>query len=66
MRTPKADYATYLLGRPVEDWIADRRASGRTWRQVSQDLEEATGGKIRAAAESVRSWSLRNLQDDAA
>lgn len=66
MSTPKADYASHLLDRRVEDWIADRRAAGRSWRQIAADLEEATGGKIRAVPESVRSWSLGNRQDDAA
>lgn len=65
MSTPKADYASHILERRVEDWIADRRAAGRTWRQIVTDLEDATGGKIRTVPETVRSWSLGNRQDAA-
>lgn len=65
MATPKADLASFLLGRDVVDWIADRRAAGRSWRQIVTDLEEATAGHVRTAPETVRSWSLGNQRDAA-
>lgn len=65
MTTPKAAFASHLLRRPVTDWIADRRAAGRSWRQIVVDLDVATGGVIRAAPESVRSWAQGNEQDTA-
>jgi hypothetical protein len=65
MATPKADFASHILGRRVEDFIRDRRDAGRTWRQIVADLEEATGGVIRTVPETVRSWHLGNKQDAA-
>lgn len=65
MGTTKADFASHILGRDVLDWIADRRAAGRSWRQIVTDLEEATGGVVSAVPETVRSWSLGNERDAA-
>lgn len=65
MATPKGEFASHVLGRPIEEWLADRRAEGRTWRQIVEDLKSATGGKIRTSPETVRSWSLGSRQDAA-
>jgi hypothetical protein len=65
-RSTIADWATEILGRPLAEWIADRRASGATWRQITKDLEESTGGRIRVNQETVRTWGHGNEQDRAA
>jgi hypothetical protein len=55
--TPTQRLAGLLLGRPVNQWIAERRAAGRSWRLVARDLYEATNGQIDVTHETVRVWS---------
>lgn len=65
MATDRSELAGHLLGQPVEDWITDKRAAGRSWRQIAKDISDATAGRIRPTHETVRSWSLGNRQDAA-
>lgn len=55
--TPNMKLAGILLGRPVTDWIADRREAGDSWRRIELALEEATNGQIRVEHETLRRWS---------
>ena len=48
--------ATIMLGQPVREWIAAQRSSGRSWRQISKDLNEATAGEVKVTHEAVRGW----------
>lgn len=55
--TPSQRLATMLLGRPVQLWIADRRAAGASWRTIANDLNTATNGQVTVTHEAVRQWS---------
>jgi hypothetical protein len=57
--TPTQKLAGIILGRPVEDWIEDRRSSGRSWRLIARDLYEATDGQVDITHEAVRRWADR-------
>ena len=52
-QTPLQQLADMLLGRPVVDFIAERRADGRPWRFVARDLYEATNGQVDVTYENV-------------
>lgn len=56
-RTATQELSDLLLGRPVEDFIVERRAAGRAWRYVARDLLEATGGRVDVTHETLRSWA---------
>jgi hypothetical protein len=56
--TPNQKLAGMLLGKPVKDYIAERRAAGRSWRLVSRDLYEATNGQIDITGEAARLWAM--------
>ena len=66
MPTDRAELAGNLVGQPIGDWIAERRAAGASWRQIARDLNAATGGRIRATHETVRNWSRPATSKDAA
>lgn len=55
--TPTQRLASVLLGRPVQDWLSDRREAGRSWRLVARDLYEATNGQIDITHEAARKWA---------
>lgn len=58
--TPTQKLAGIILGRPVEEWIRDRReTTGRSWRLISRDLYEATNGQVDITHEAVRKWADR-------
>lgn len=57
--TPNQRLAEIILGRPVDDWIRERRATGRSWRLIARDLYEATNGQIDLTHETVRGWAYR-------
>ncbi len=48
--------ATVLLGRDVREFIAEKRATGRSWRYVARDLYDATGGQVDVTYETLRQW----------
>jgi len=56
-RTAAAELASLILERPIEEWIAERRAAGRAWRRVERDLLEATGGRVDVTHETLRTWA---------
>jgi hypothetical protein len=51
--------ADELLGRPVLDFIAEKRASGETWTNIAFALREATHGEIAVSGEALRQWAAR-------
>lgn len=54
--TPTQRLAAAALGQPVTEWIAIRRADGRSWREIAADLADATDGQIVVTHEAVRGW----------
>lgn len=54
--TPTQRLAAAVLGQPVTEWIAIRRADGRSWRELAADLADATNNQIVVTHETVRGW----------
>jgi hypothetical protein len=54
--------ASLLLGQPVDQWLTQRRESGRSWRLIARDLYDATNGQVDMTYEALRRW----LPEDAA
>lgn len=61
--TAKQRLADLVLGRPLGDFVAERRADGKAWRRISRDLADATDGAIEISGESLRSWFCDGLED---
>ena len=55
--TPTQKLASMLLGQPVQQWLRDRYATGRSWRLVARDLYETTNGQIDITHEAARKWA---------
>lgn len=62
---PRQRLADLLLGRPVLDFIAERRADGTSYRRIATDLCEATSGEIDVTDVTVRSWHLAAIANAA-
>lgn len=58
MTHPRQRLATLLLGRPVTEFIAERRANGDSYRTVAAALRDATSGEIDVSDVTVRTWDL--------
>jgi hypothetical protein len=58
-RPPQQRYADLLLERPVEDFIAERRANDLSYRRIAADLRDATSGEIDVSDVTIRAWHLR-------
>lgn len=55
--TPSQKLAGMLLGRPVKDYIRERRDLGRSWRLVARDLYDATNGQIDITYQAAKNWA---------
>lgn len=55
--TDKRRLADLIMGRPVNDFIAERRVAGVSWRQIKAELEQATDGQIKVQHETLRRWA---------
>ena len=55
--TPNQKLAGMILGKPVKDFIRERRALGRSWRLVARDLYEATNGQIDITHQAAQNWA---------
>lgn len=54
--TPTRTVADLLLEEGIDQFITARRATGRSWRLIAQDLRDATGGRVNVTHETVRHW----------
>lgn len=62
---PRQRLADLLLGRPVLDFIAERRANDDPYRRIAADLRDATDGEIDVSDVTVRAWYLASLASSA-
>lgn len=60
-RFPRAALASLQLGRPVEEFIAERKANGDSYRQIARDLADSTDGATHVTDMTVRAWHLAAL-----
>lgn len=56
---PQIRYANLLLGRPVLDFITERRANDLSYRRIALDLRDATDGEIDVSDVTIRAWAMR-------
>ena len=54
--TPTQRLADLLLPTTLGDFVATRRADGRSWRLIARDLHEQTNGQVDVTAETLRGW----------
>jgi hypothetical protein len=56
--TPTQRLATVKLGRPLEDYVSEKRnARPRwTWKLIAEQLAEDTDGEITVSHEALRQW----------
>lgn len=52
--SPSARLADHLLDEGLDEFVTNRRTSGRSWRLIARDLLEATG--VDVTYETLRSW----------
>lgn len=52
--TPTQDLASHLLGRPVTEWISERRAEGLSYQHICIQLHSRTG--VAVSDETMRRW----------
>ena len=55
METP-ATPRTAVLGRPLADYVEEKRADGQSWRTISRDLYVDTDRQVDIAYETLRTW----------
>ena len=49
---------TDRVGQPLDDWIADRREEGQSWRAISRELQTVTGGVIDVTPQTLINWTV--------
>ena len=54
--TPTQRLATLLLDTPVSPWIRRRRRQGKSWRAISTELRDATGGQVDVSPQALINW----------
>jgi len=45
------------VGMPLDDWIADRREEGKSWRLIVRELYEVTDGIIDVVPQTLINWT---------
>ena len=48
--------AALLLEQPLDDYVATKRANGRSWQHIADRLSADTGGEINVSRETLRLW----------
>lgn len=61
--TPTQRLASTLLGQPLEEWVAERRHAGMSWKVIAEDLAIATNQQICVSRETLRGWFQPLLKD---
>lgn len=56
MPTPTRQLADTLLPGGVDQFIAERRAAGASWRRIALDLRDATKARVDVTPETLRNW----------
>lgn len=56
MKSTAHRYADSLLPVPLVDYVAEKRAEGKSWRRISLDLRDDTDGEIDVTHETLRTW----------
>jgi hypothetical protein len=59
---PGQRLADLMLGRPVLDFIAERRADAVPYRRIATDLRDQTAGELDVSDVTVRAWWLASTR----
>ena len=54
--TPTQQLASIKLGRPLADYVAEKRATGSPWSSIAADLSLDTDGTVDVSRETLRLW----------
>jgi hypothetical protein len=56
--TPTQRLATMVLGRPLGEYVAEKRTARPRWpwRLIAEQLAEDTDGQVNVSYEALRSW----------
>jgi len=65
MKSLAHKYADTVLGRPLEEYVAEARARGTSWRRISLNLRDETGGEVDITHETLRSWFVADDRAEA-
>lgn len=53
---PRKTLADMLLGQPLEEWAAERKAEGLRWHVIARRLAELTDNKIDVSVSTLHQW----------
>jgi len=56
-KTTTQRLATMLVGKPIGEWVAQRRAQNMSWRKIAVELHDHTNGQVSVTGETLRLWS---------
>lgn len=56
--TAKQRLADLILGRPLAEFVAERRANDIAWSRIARELRDATDGAVEVSRESLREWFM--------
>ena len=54
--TVRQQLATSLLHRPVGEWILERHRARRSYKDIAEELSQATGGQVRVTRQAIGLW----------
>jgi hypothetical protein len=65
MPTPSQVLADHLLGRPLAEYVAEKRSARPrwSWQLISEQIAADTDGKVAINRESLRSWFSNDSTD---
>jgi hypothetical protein len=55
--SPRQRLASVLIGRPVTDFIADRRFAGESWPTIRDAIRHETAGEVDVSWQAVQQWA---------
>ena len=55
-RSPTQQLASLKLGRPLEEYVAEKRAAGLPWSSIAVEISLDTDGEVDISRESLRLW----------
>lgn len=55
-RSPTQRLASLKLGRPLEEYVAEKRNAGLPWSSIAAEISLDTEGEVEISRESLRLW----------
>jgi len=54
--TVRQQLATSILGEPVGEWILERHAARCSYKDIAEELAEATSGRVDVTRQAIGLW----------